>query len=394
MSLTPPSVQLLDMLPSPTGRYPVGRVSVDCVDHTRREIYSNNPADPRELVLWVWYPAAPDTSTERADYLPTPWMPIADYLGISVAGSRTHAVAGARLAADESRYPVLILSPSGFSPLLLAAFSEELASRGFVVVGVNHTYETAVTAFADGRIVPMNPAALGGALGPQTGPHDEAFRRRAAVCDYKAADLRSVADHLERLDEHSTGLARDRLDLARLGAFGHSFGGNAALEWCRTDPRCRAAANLDGTIWTEVGTVGLRRPALQLVAEHPEFAMSGNEAVEAGLTNDAAWHDAEKAMTYDGWNAIRRLSPHAQTVQIGGATHLSFMDIPFLPRRDVSPVTNMLAATRIDPHRMWRVTSDLLLAFFDRHVKGAHTAHLDVLCAQYPELTIGQVLAP
>jgi dienelactone hydrolase len=101
------------------------------------------------------------------------------------------------------------------------------------------------------------------------GPHEPVFRQRAAVCRYKAADLRSVADQLERLGPNPTGLSRDRLDLARLGAFGHSFGGNAALEWCRADPRCRAAANMDGAIWTEIGSMGLQRLALQLLAQPP-----------------------------------------------------------------------------------------------------------------------------
>ena len=50
---------------------------------------------------------------------------------------------------------------------LLAAIAEELASHGYVVVGVNHTYESAVTVFADGRVVPMNPDAVAGVLGPR-----------------------------------------------------------------------------------------------------------------------------------------------------------------------------------------------------------------------------------
>ena len=66
------------------------------------------------------------------------------------AGS--HSADGAPVAADRAAYPVVLLSPSGFAPLLLSATAEELASHGFVVVGVNHTYETEVTAFADGRV--------------------------------------------------------------------------------------------------------------------------------------------------------------------------------------------------------------------------------------------------
>jgi predicted dienelactone hydrolase len=55
------------------------------------------------------------------------------------------------MATDEASFPALVMSPSGFPPLLLAAIGEELASHGYVVVGVNHTYETAATVFADGR---------------------------------------------------------------------------------------------------------------------------------------------------------------------------------------------------------------------------------------------------
>jgi dienelactone hydrolase len=187
----------------------------------------------------------------------------------------------------------------------LAAIAE-LASHGYVVVGLNHTYETAVTVFADGRIIPMNPDAVADVLGPQTGPHEERFRQRAAVCDYKAADLASVADRLAKRAVDAVGPLGGRVDLDRLGAFGHSFGGNAALEWCRNDQRCLAAANLDGALWTEVGRVGLNRPVLQVLAEHPEFARSGSEAVAAGVATDAAAFDAEKAMAFDGWRASRR----------------------------------------------------------------------------------------
>ena len=98
-----------------------------------------------------------------------------------------------------------------------------------------------------------------GALGPQTGPYEERFRQRAAVCDYKSADLASVADQLERLRVDSAGPLAGRIDLSCLRAFGHSFGGNAALERCRNDRPCQAAANLDGALWTEVGRVGLER---------------------------------------------------------------------------------------------------------------------------------------
>ena len=377
-----------DLLPEPTGQYAVGRLSYDWVDSTRTEIYAADREDRRELVVFVWYPAQ-ERAAELAPYLPQGWAPVADFLGIDVAGLRSHAVLDAAVAADDAAYPVLLLSPSGFPPLLLTAIAEELASHGFIVVGVNHTYETTVTAFSDGRVVPANPAAIGGALGPQTGSHDDVFRQRASVCEYKAADLASVANQLERLNTNPAERLAGRLDLERFAALGHSFGGNAALEWCRADQRCQAAANLDGAVWSEVGRVGLDRPALQVLAEHGEFVMAAEDAVRAGVAPSVDWFEAEKAITFGGWHTVQQRAQPGYTAQVRGATHVSFMDIPFLPLTDGSVVKPALDATKIKPQRMWRITCDLLLAFFGRHLNGAASPLLDGPADDYPELIIG-----
>ena len=136
-----------DPLPEPTGQHAVGRMSYDWVDSTRAEIYAADRNDRRELVVFVWYPAK-ERAAEFAPYLPQTWSPAVEFLGINVSGLRSHAVLDASVAADDTAYPVLLLSPSGVPPLLLTAIAEELASHGFIVVGVNPTYETAVTALA------------------------------------------------------------------------------------------------------------------------------------------------------------------------------------------------------------------------------------------------------
>jgi hypothetical protein len=205
--------------------------------------------------------------------------------------------------------------------------------------------------FNDGRVVPVNPAAVAGALGPQTGSHEEVFSARTAVCQRKTEDLAFVADQLGRIDADPTSRFAGRLDTTRLGAVGHSFGGNAALEWCRSDPRCRAAVNLDGAIWTEVGNVGLERPALHVLAEHHEFAVSPDQAVTMGMAPDPEWFLAEKEVTFGGWRSLHTHARPGYTVRIAGATHMSFMDVPFLPQLDGAAVGPMLAATTIDAGR-------------------------------------------
>ena len=160
------------------------------------------------------------------------------------------------------------------------------------------------------------------------------------MCRYKAEDLSFLADNLG-------DLFPGRLDEDKLTAAGHSFGGNAALQWCRDDPRCRAAVNLDGALWTEVGTLGLDKPAMQILAPHPELQLA---------------QDAEAKLSYAGWEKVGR------SHEIPGATHLSFMDVPFLPLAPDALATPMLAATTISPQDMRRTTNELVLEFLSSSI--------------------------
>ena len=214
------STAATDPLPTPSGSFAVCRRSYDWTDNDRAEIYASDPAARRELVVWIWHPAEPRPGAERAVYLPEPWKPTAEFLGLQTDGLRSHALEDAPLPSGTDRYPVVVLSPSGFPPLLLAALAEELASHGYVVVGVNHTYETAVTVFGDHRVIPVNPAAIAGALGPQTGAHEDVFRARGEVCLRKAVDLAFVAGQVGSLDGDPASPFAGRLDLERFGSIG------------------------------------------------------------------------------------------------------------------------------------------------------------------------------
>src|SRR6478736_2660703 len=147
----PPSAPL----PASTGPYPVGRAAYHWIDQSRDEA-SPGLGGKRELVVWAWYPAAPEPDAQPAVYLPAGWEPVGQFWGFRSEGLRSHAYPDAPLALDRARYPVLVFSPSGFPPISLAAILEEIASHGYVVVGINHTSESTITVFPDGRVVPMD----------------------------------------------------------------------------------------------------------------------------------------------------------------------------------------------------------------------------------------------
>jgi predicted dienelactone hydrolase len=72
---------------------------------------------------------------------------------------------------------------------------------------------------------------------------EDLVRRANAV----GRHTRLVLDRLPSRPRATTaGRLAARIDMARLGVFGHSMGGVTAGQFCLQDPRCRAALNLDG----------------------------------------------------------------------------------------------------------------------------------------------------
>ena len=107
---------------------------------------------------------------------------------------------------------------------------------------------------------------------------DEAFEaslrtdgtQRTSQLQIRTADVRFVLDELERLDQYdATGLLTGRLDTARVGIFGHSFGGAVAAEACLLDSRFRAGIDLDSVLYGESATEGVAQPFLFMNCDSP-----------------------------------------------------------------------------------------------------------------------------
>jgi dienelactone hydrolase len=362
-------------LAAATGPQAVGRTGFEWIDRTRDEPFTDDPADHRELVIWMWYPAEPMPDAERAAYVPGLWGDlIGDALGLDLDRVAVHAVADVPVASGQPRYPLLLLSPgSGFMPAVYTALAEELASHGFIVVGVNHTYNASVTVFADGRVVPAAPEAQ-----PQPTDMDSMRAAGETVTELHAADLAFVLDRLEALDDEP-GPCAGRLDLSRIGVLGHSLGGAAAAELCRVDRRCDAGVNMDGLFWGEVAESGVPVPFLLLMAENQPCAeVAQLEDVPVELC------EALGALFTESWQTVQETAAPGTWVIIDGSRHGSYSDAPFLPAR-AEILRSLVGGATIEPERMWRLTSDLLLAFFNTHLLGNAAPVLADPSSVYPE---------
>lgn len=369
----------------------VGRMSIQLTDENRREVYSSSEKkDKRELVVWIWYPAARSLSDSKAaNYLPDNWSEADLVYGekLETTNFECHSFDNAPVDQSYPKYPVVVFSQAGFSVLSYSAIIEEIASHGYIVVGINHTYDAPVTVFPDGRVISASQKFMEG-VNSQAGSIEESFRFRASVADYKAADIKFVVEELEKINEGSSVLA-GRLNLAQLGVFGHSLGGNAALEFCRKDDRCKVAADLDGAIWNEVGRVGLKKPAMIIAAEHPEFSLPCNEMVMAKVFPNIEWCEQERLVLSQGWKVVIDKATPGYGLTIRGAKHVNFSDVQFARLPADSPFHVVMGSGK--PERIWRITCDYLLALFDTHLKGNTQSHLlDGTERPHPEVVFGQ----
>lgn len=355
--------------PTPTGPFGVGTHTYDWVDETRDETFTADPADHRELMVQIWYPAMPERSAQRARYIPDAAVlePLASLLGLPgfslghLGLVTTNAVADAAVVADGTRYPVLIFSHGrgGYRQHNTALF-EELVSHGYVVVSIDHPYAASGVAFPDGRVVAFDPR----------------MRERPFVnasIPILAQDVLFVLRRLADVDaEDPTGVLTGRLDLNSVGMFGLSLGGETTAEACKLEPRLRACLMMDVWMPPDVIAAGLDQPAMWMTRDEASMQREG-------------WAQADIDETLSTMRQVYAESRNASYfVTVPGMFHQDFSDGPL-----ISPLLKPIGLSGpIDSERARTIVAAYTLAFFDRHLRGEAAPLLDGPSPEFAEVQL------
>lgn len=358
--------------PKPTGPFQVGIEVRHLVDPNRRETLSNDAGDPRELMVQIWYPVDRSFHGQLAFYRE---KQTTNWRTSQLALVKTNAYLHAPMAAAQASYPILVFSPSWSGQRVQNTFQvEELASYGYIVVAMDHPYGTEVTIFPDGRIVRTK-------LGPgENYSSQQAFqqfvREAEQQVSIRAEDARFVLDKLQEFDRHDPeGLLTGRLDLERVGIFGHSLGGSVAAQACWLDGRFRAALDMDGMVADESAREGSPCPIFFMLEDATwpprtelssvdsrhrraaEFAYSQTDLMETSLTRSGGYR-----------------------MVIQGTTHRNYSDSPFF-----SPLKSLTGAGTVSTDRAVQVINRYTRAFFDKTLQGKSEALLAGLSPEFPE---------
>jgi dienelactone hydrolase len=356
-------------LPEPTGPYPVGTASVWLTDTSRPDPWVPG-VNARELMVSLWYPAVPSDG-RRAQYM-TPaeselQLTSRGITGIppdALSAARTNAVSEARPAGRQHSLPLVVLSP-GFtnSRSALTALAEDLASHGFVVAGIDHTYESYATAFPDGRVTTCLARAA---------PRRD---RKEEVAAGRAADVRFVLDELTGAQPAWPGAGL--IDPSRIAMAGHSAGGAAVIAAMLADSRIRAGIDMDGSTAAPIPDEGLARPFLFL-GKQSNYTPGSGGAVKPGTREWKLRRGAVITWERD-WEL---LTGWKRWLVVAGAVHASFTDLALLADQ-----TGIDTGAGLSGARSLDITRAYVRAFFDQHLRGRPQALLDQPSPRYPEVT-------
>lgn len=374
-------------LPAPTGPHPVGSTNLHLIDHSRPDPWGSGAE--RELMVTVYYPAKTTRGYERAaqftpgaaaafDEIDTELHPELPSGQVDWAATKTDAYVDAPARAGAR--PVLLYAPGLADPRTIGTgVAQDLASRGYVVVAVDHTGEASEVEFPGGRVstiaMPMTP--------------EEAARSVRTAVAARVADNAFVLDELEALAagrnpdvdgrELPDGLGR-ALGLDLVGAYGHSAGGAVAVESMYEDRRIDSAVNLDGNLnyYPEGDEPGELFPVAQHGVDRPVLLLGSELGRDADI--DRSW----SALLSQQAAPTRRL-------QLARAAHHVFTDYagqgPQLAAAGLmSPADRDALVGPIAPAESVPAVRDYVASFFDKELRGTDDGLLDGPSERYPDM--------
>jgi hypothetical protein len=348
-------------LPVPGGVHRVGTTRLHLVDATRPDPLTPT-ARSRELMVQLWYPAARSGRHPVARYMPPAQATLlTQALNADLGGGlpddlltfRTHSRQDAP-ALGGPRRPILLFSPGlGTNALLYTGIFEDLASRGYVVAAIEHTYDAPAVEFPGGRVETQNPDAVADPDRPlpvRIADTRFVLERLAAL----AAGHNPDAEH-RRLPRH----VGEILDPARVGVFGHSLGSRTAVGAIAADPRFGTGAALDGG------------PLLPASLDRP-FLMFGNPTHRRAVDPD-----------WSGFYDRLRGQPRLHLI-LDGAGHYDFSDVTIF--KQAVDLAALFDVGTIGGDRALAVQRRYLTAWFDRTLRGRPSHLLRAESPRFPEV--------
>ena len=304
--------------PVVTGSYEVASAKYTWVDDSRIETFKDT-GEKRALSVEFWYPAN-----------------------------------------TNDKFPLVVFSHGafGFSGSNYSTFYE-LASNGYIVASIGHTYHAFFTRDTNGKITTVDLDFLNSvnALNASNDPQQEYYVPKDWM-NLRIADEHFVLDTIISEAKNESATLFSLIDSEHIGVIGHSLGGASFAQLARERDDISAVINLDGSMLGEEIDFIAGKVVLN---DTPYPVPLLNIYAEDHYNN--AWELVGE--DYENFYASRN-ADCAYEVVFKNAGHLNFTDLPLF-----SPtLAKILGVGSIDPRYCIEKTNRLVLEFFDSYLKG------------------------
>jgi pimeloyl-ACP methyl ester carboxylesterase len=263
----------------------------------------------------------------------------------------------------ETRYPLIVFSHGGISTKSSnESLYHELASNGYVVCSIDHTYHCLSTTDEDGHTTWIDDGYMHELFVEDAkSDRQQSYEYYQKWMKIRTGDISFVIDHiLQEAENDKTDKVYRLINTARIGVIGHSAGGSAALGIGRMRDDISAVIALESPFMCDITGV-----------EDGEFVFA-DEAYPVPVLNvysDSAWsHLAEWPQYAENHALLFDTDAIAFNVHISGVGHFSLTDLalasPLLTR-----IFNGQKSTT-DPRYCLRMINKICLEFFNCYLKG------------------------
>ncbi|MEM8986734.1 MAG: hypothetical protein AAGC95_08430 [Pseudomonadota bacterium] len=407
-------------LPEPSGPNTVGIRTFELTDDTRKGVLGVGENAPRRLLVRVWYPAEKPEDARPAYYFndleaKSTARGFGDVIGFGPLATffkhaKTNAYPDAALVSDMKVLPTIFFSHGAIGHLAQnTVLMEELASHGYAVYSIQHTGDSAPTAFPNGDVIPSDPAlkiemetsnevlgkyddAKAKALGSDdlderfAGQLDWMSRRQTDGEKMTYSEPIWVEDRLFVHNALQSGNAPNhvmdvvaRSNFESTGQMGMSFGGAVTGPLCIIDERCAAGVNLDGAVFSpSTFAQEIKQPFMMFYSDHDIMYKLLLE--KEYYTEDLSDNHWLYEFHYEGFKTAG-LRQDIHRIEMSQVTHTGLTDYPLFMRPPLQGPVLGSAPTDV----IMGAQNAFILGFFNTYLRGIESGFPDTQLKAYSD---------